>query len=99
MNKLQGVLDTVSVNDTRGIDLGHLLHIASGGEPNSVDTCIRMTEHLIKLGATNKNIIVPGFGMTETCAEAIFSQNCPDADVQAGNEFAALGTCVPGIDM
>lgn len=37
--------------------------------------------------------------MTETCAGAIFNRNCPDVDVQADTEFAALGTCVPGIEM
>ncbi|KAL8743968.1 MAG: hypothetical protein Q9190_003737 [Brigantiaea leucoxantha] len=97
--KLQGVLDTASVQDIQRIDLRHLLYIASGGEPNNIHTCARVTKHLIKLGVSNRNIITPGFGMTETCAGAIFNRNCPDVDIQAGSEFANLGTCVPGIDM
>ena len=97
--RLQSVLDAASAQNTQGIDLRHLLYLASGGEPNNVDTCIRVTEHLVKLGVPNKNIVTPGFGMTETCAGAIFNRNCPEIDIQAGNEFAALGTCIPGIEM
>lgn len=97
--KLQNVLDTASAEDTQCVDLRRLLYIASGGEPNNVDICARVSEHLVKLGALDKNIVTPGFGMTETCAGAIFNRNCPTIDIQAGSEFAALGTCVPGIDM
>ena len=97
--KLQSALETASTQETQLIDLSGLLYIASGGEPNNVETCARITEHLVKLGAPTKNIITPGFGMTETCAGAIFNRNCPDIDIKAGSEFAALGTCLPGIDM
>ncbi|KAL9608658.1 MAG: hypothetical protein Q9167_006525 [Letrouitia subvulpina] len=97
--KLKHVLDTVSSRDLQDINLHRLLYIASGGEPNSVNICAHLTEYLVKLGVLNKSIITPGFGMTETCAGAIFNRNCPDIDIQAGREFAALGTCLPGIDM
>lgn len=97
--KLQQVLDVAPASDTQGLDLRKLRYLISGGEPNSVDTCIRMSKHLQNLGATTENIITPGFGMTETCAGAIYSRNCPAVDAQAGTEFAALGTCVPGIEM
>lgn len=99
LHKLESALDTAKIQDTQGIDLCGLLYIASGGEPNNVDICARVTEHLLKLGAPNKNILTPGFGMTEICAGAIFNRNCPDIDMQAGRRFAALGRCVPGIDM
>lgn len=97
--KLQSVLDTAFAHDTQGIDLRHLLYIASGGEPNNVDTCARVTEHLVKLGVPKQNIVTPGFGMTETCAGATFNRNCPDIDIQAGSEFATLGTCIPGMEV
>ena len=97
--KLRCSLDTASIQDTQGIDLRRLLYITSGGEPNNVDTCARITEYLVTFGVPNESIIIPGFGMTETCAGAIFNRNCPGVDIQAGSEFAALGTCVPGIDM
>ncbi|KAL9592653.1 MAG: hypothetical protein Q9179_006499 [Wetmoreana sp. 5 TL-2023] len=99
LHRLQRTLDTASAQDTQGINLRHLLYIASGGEPNNVHVCNRVTEYLVKLGALSRNIVTPGFGMTETCAGAIFNRNCPSIDIQAGSEFAALGSCVPGIDM
>ena len=99
LHKLQNVLDTASAQETQSIDLSRLLYVASGGEPNNIDTCARVTKHLVRLGVPNKNTITPGFGMTETCAGAIFNRNCPDIDIEAGSDFAALGTCVPGIQM
>ena len=97
--KLQNVLDTATAQNTQSVDLGRLLYVASGGEPNNVDTCARVTKQLVRLGIPNKNTITPGFGMTETCAGAIFNRNCPDIDIEAGSDFAALGKCVPGIQM
>ncbi|KAM0793987.1 hypothetical protein BDR22DRAFT_877314 [Usnea florida] len=99
LHKLQNVLDTASAQDIQSIDLSRLLYVASGGEPNNVDTCARVTKHFVRLGVPNKNTITPGFGMTETCAGAIFNRKCPDIDIEAGSAFAALGTCVPGIQM
>ena len=99
LHKLQNFLDTASAQDTQGIDLSRLLYVASGGEPNNVDTCARVTKHLVRLGVPNKNTITPGFGMTETCAGAIFNRNCPNIDIEARSTFAALGTCAPGIQM
>jgi acyl-CoA synthetase (AMP-forming)/AMP-acid ligase II/thioesterase domain-containing protein len=97
--KLQQLLDNAQDSELQGINLRNLLYLISGGEPNSVETCVRMSEHLKRLGAPTANTITPGFGMTETCAGSIYSRNCPGGDVQAGTEFAALGTCVPGIRM
>ena len=97
--KLQQRLDAAMAHDTDGIDLHRLLYLISGGEPNNVNTCVRISEHLRKLGAPTIGTITPGFGMTETCAGSIYSRNCPDVDVHAGTEFAALGKCVPGIEM
>ena len=97
--KLQKFLDAAPARDSEGIDLDRLLYITSAGEPNNVDIGARVGDHLIKLGVPNKNIMTPGFGMTETCAGAISNQNCPDNHEQAVGEFAALGTCVSSIEM
>ncbi|KAI4147623.1 MAG: hypothetical protein LQ341_001750 [Variospora aurantia] len=99
LQKLQTVLDNASVRDLEGVNLGSLCYIASGGEPNNVGICARVIEHLLKLGGRETNIIRPGFGMTETCAGAIFNRECPIVDIDAGREFASLGMCVPGIEM
>ena len=99
LHKLQQRLDAALTHETDGIDLRHLLYLISGGEPNNVDTCFQLSKHLQKLGAPNGNTITPGFGMTETCAGSIYSRECPDVDVLTGTEFAALGSCIPGIEM
>ncbi|KAF2491170.1 putative polyketide synthase PksJ [Lophium mytilinum] len=97
--KLLQLLDTSTAADTHGIDLQELLYLISGGEPNSVSTCVQMSAHLQTLRAPTTTTITPGFGMTETCAGSIYSRTCPEIDVQTATEFTALGTCVPGIEM
>ncbi|KAI4179200.1 MAG: hypothetical protein L6R41_007983, partial [Letrouitia leprolyta] len=99
LRKLQQALDDSSIEETRGINLNGLLYIASGGEANKVDTCVRVNEHLMELACPQKSVIIPGFGMTETCAGAIFNTECPFVDIDARRDFASLGTCVPGIEM
>ena len=84
--------------EAKSWNLRCLQFIASGGEANVVDTCDAVSKLLVPFGAP-RNVITPGFGMTETCAGAIFNTNCPTYDVSQGNEFASLGTCVPGIEM
>ncbi|KAL8906483.1 MAG: hypothetical protein Q9207_002021 [Kuettlingeria erythrocarpa] len=99
LRRLQQVLDDASPDDTQDINLNSLQYIASGGEANSVRTCTRVTEHLIELGSPGSCIITPGFGMTETCAGAIFNRQSLDVDIEAGRDTASLGTCLPGIEM
>jgi acyl-CoA synthetase (AMP-forming)/AMP-acid ligase II/thioesterase domain-containing protein len=99
MAKLLQLLDSMPEANLQDIDLHELLYLISGGEPNRVDVCIRLSAHFQKLGAPMKNTIIPGFGATETCAGSIYSRNCPEVDVHNGTEFTALGTCVPGIKM
>lgn len=79
-------------------DLSTLAYIASGGEANGVKTCLAAQELLSKHGAPSK-VIVTGFGMTETCAGAIFNVNCPDEDIVQGRVMASLGQCMSGIEM
>ncbi|KIA75356.1 hypothetical protein HK57_00185 [Aspergillus ustus] len=79
-------------------DLSCLRCINSGGEPNKTRTCQEVSEALAQYGAPG-NIIVPGFGMTETCAGAIFNQHCPRYDLDHQLEFASVGRCMPGISI
>ena len=80
------------------LDLGCLQFLATGGEANVVETCAALSELLGRYGAP-RNVIVPGFGMTETCAGAIFNCQFPEYDLENGYEFASLGTCMPGIEL
>ena len=51
-----------------------------------------------KYGAP-ENVIIPGFGMTETCAGAVSNRNLPCYDICNGLEFASLGKCMPEVHM
>ncbi|KAI0474678.1 acyl-protein synthetase [Xylaria cf. heliscus] len=79
-------------------DLSNLTILASGGESNDIETCIAAAMLLEKYGAP-PNVVVPGFGMTETCAGAIFNLHCPQADIAHNRAVASLGKCIPGIEM
>lgn len=79
-------------------DLSHLVIVASGGEDNDVETCVAASTLFESLGAP-PNVITTGFGMTETCAGAIFNLECPDYDLRHARTIASLGTCMPGIEM
>lgn len=77
--------------------LSSLRALISGGESNMVTTCEALTKLLQHLGA-RKSFIRPGFGMTETCAGAIYNTvDCPVYDVGRKATFACLGECIPGI--
>lgn len=79
-----------------GWGLSCLKVIFSGGEANSLQTCINVTTHLIALGA-RRNVVSPGFGMTETCAGSMHNLCCPSYDIKMGFEFTTVGPCVPGM--
>ncbi|KAL4918429.1 hypothetical protein BDW62DRAFT_217613 [Aspergillus aurantiobrunneus] len=79
-------------------NLSCLRYVASGGESNMTKTCDDLSQ-LLKTFGTPVNVIVPGFGMTETCAGAIFNTNCPDYDKKRGLEYTSVGSCMPGISM
>jgi acyl-CoA synthetase (AMP-forming)/AMP-acid ligase II/thioesterase domain-containing protein len=79
-------------------DLRNLTVVTSGGEANDVLTCVAVSKLLERYGAAH-NVIVVGFGMTETCAGAIYNTECPDYDVANGHIIASLGRCMPGIEM
>ncbi|RAH78845.1 acetyl-CoA synthetase-like protein [Aspergillus japonicus CBS 114.51] len=94
--KLRATLE--NLQDTPQWDLSCLTYIASGGEANVTRTCAGISKLLVQHGAPS-NVIVPGFGMTETCAGAIFNTRCPEYDEQEKLEFAAVGQCMPGIQV
>ncbi|KAM7210182.1 acetyl-CoA synthetase-like protein [Rhypophila decipiens] len=80
------------------LDLSSLRCITSGGESLVVQTALSLLEYLTTYGCP-RNVLVPGFGMTETCAGSIHNSKFPDYDVDNGLSFASLGTCHQGIEM
>ena len=80
------------------LDLSCLKALISGGEANVVETCAALTEQLSKYGA-GRNVIRPGFGMTETCAGMIYGLACPSYDLLNSLEFASLGHPIPKTSM
>jgi thioesterase domain-containing protein/acyl carrier protein len=80
-------------------DLSSLTVVASGGEANDVKTAVAASALFERYGA-RRNVITPGFGMTETCAGAIYNMACPDYDIQhGGRAVASVGKCMKGIEM
>ncbi|KAI1338797.1 acetyl-CoA synthetase-like protein [Xylariaceae sp. FL0016] len=74
------------------------LFLDTGGEANVVEVCTALQAQLEKYGA-QKDVFVPSFGMTETCAGCIYNLKCPTYDRQNGLEFASLGEPMPGVNM
>ena len=97
--KIQKIFKDMDARETESIDLCNLRYVCSGGEPNNVEACSYVSQQLHLLGAPTENVVVPGFGMTETCAGCIFNTSFPDYDLKEGNEFAAIGFPVPGLEM
>ncbi|EYE89976.1 acetyl-CoA synthetase-like protein [Aspergillus ruber CBS 135680] len=79
-------------------DLSCLKYIASGGEANVVKTCDVVSQLLSQCSAP-VHVIVPGFGMTETCACFIFKTKCPTYNKERSLEFTSVGACMPCINM
>lgn len=89
---------TSSPSLAQEVDLSCLRRLNSGGEANLTETGSRLDAALQSLGA-GADLLVPGFGMSETCAGAIYSCKGLEYDVARNQEFATLGKCVPGLTM
>ncbi|PYH88927.1 acetyl-CoA synthetase-like protein [Aspergillus ellipticus CBS 707.79] len=97
LGKIRATLQEMS-NGSAPWDLSCLYCINSGGEANVTRTCEEVAAQLVRYGAP-QNVIAPGFGMTETCAGAIFNTTFPEYDREQQLELASLGVCMPGIQM
>ncbi|ROV87602.1 hypothetical protein VSDG_09605 [Cytospora chrysosperma] len=96
---LAKLISAVKPSDTdAALDLSHLVSLISGGEANDVATCVAISELLGKFGA-RRNVLTPGFGMTETCAGSIYNLDCPDSDITEKRTVSCLGKCIPGMQM
>lgn len=95
---LTQVRDALAANPSLQADLSHLKSINSGGEANVVATIDGLTRELRRFNI-QREVISPGFGMTETCAGCVHARASPSYDLSKGLEFACLGPCIPGIKM
>jgi acyl-CoA synthetase (AMP-forming)/AMP-acid ligase II/thioesterase domain-containing protein len=93
--RLEEALKPRTMNQEK-FDLSSLVHLVSGGEANLVATVRSLTSLLQKHGVSGK-IIRPGFGMTETCAGAIYNMNCPESGDVSPAQFCSLGKAIPGM--
>ncbi|KAI1089147.1 acetyl-CoA synthetase-like protein [Rostrohypoxylon terebratum] len=96
--KLVKECDSPDKPPSRHWDLSNLTVLASGGEANDTRTCAAASALFAKYGASPA-VITPGFGMTETCAGAIFNLDCPRSDLEKARSIASVGRCMPGIEM
>lgn len=88
-------LPTTQLPDIR---LPQGLKIVSGGESTNTAACATLVrEYLVKLGA-EENVIIPGFGLSETCAGVFFNFDFPRGDLAALRQFGAHGLPIPGIE-
>jgi len=87
--QINGALQTSEMSDR--IDLSCLRRIVTGGEANVVETGKRFLDLLAQ------NVLWPAFGMTETCAASVYSQEFPDRDLN--REFGAVGLPINGLEV
>lgn len=92
------IRDSLMTNPSFKTDISSLRCLISGGESNPTITCSELTKEFQRLGST-REVIRPGFGMTETCAGSIYSRSCPSYDIAQSVDFASLGTCIPDMEM
>lgn len=97
--KLKGSIEANDPKIDKDLDLSCLLYLTSGGESIHTETCNAVAYLLYHKYGAPKNVIIPGFGMTETCADAILNIDFPSYDVRNDLEFASFGKCMPGIHM
>lgn len=71
-------------------DLSALRVVVSGGEANTVSTGVAFNALMQRLGAP-ASVLVPAFGMTETCAGSIYNHDFPELEKKAGLDFCAVG--------
>ncbi|MES4908380.1 MULTISPECIES: non-ribosomal peptide synthetase [unclassified Streptomyces] len=76
------------------LDLSRVRHIISGGEATVTATVRNFLDALSPYGL-REDVIVPAFGMTETCAGSIFNRDFATQDLET--EFPPLGRPVRGL--
>nr|WP_311203310.1 non-ribosomal peptide synthetase [Streptomyces gossypii] len=78
------------------VDLSGVRYIISGGEATVTATVRTFVDALSPYGL-RQDVIVPAFGMTETCAGSVFNRELATRDLET--EFPPLGRPVRGLRM
>lgn len=78
----------------QGVDLSGVRYIISGGEATVTATVRDFLAALAPYGLRG-DVVVPAFGMTETCAGSVFNRELTSRDMDT--EFAPLGHPVRGL--
>lgn len=94
--ELQAAFDANAERTDLALDLSSLKRIVTGGEANVVETGRRFLELLAPHGLA-RNALWPAFGMTETCAASVYSDEFPEFDAE--HEFAAVGRPIAGMTL
>ena len=89
-------IDTRSTNID--FDLSCLKALMCGGEANVVSNLDALSDLLSQFGV-KPGFLRPGFGLTETCAASFYGRDCPSYDIERGLEYAATGSCIPGMEL
>ncbi|MGI5350637.1 alpha/beta fold hydrolase [Streptomyces sp. CA-250714] len=76
------------------VDLSKVRYIISGGEATVTATVRTFLDSLSRYGL-RRDVIVPAFGMTETCAGSVFNRDFATRDLET--EFPPLGRPVRGL--
>ncbi|MER5850832.1 non-ribosomal peptide synthetase [Streptomyces sp. NPDC002012] len=78
------------------LDLSHVRHIISGGEATVTATVRSFLAALAPYGLRG-DVVVPAFGMTETCAGSVFNRDFAARDL--ASEFPPLGRPARGLEI
>ncbi|KAG6364321.1 hypothetical protein INS49_005921 [Diaporthe citri] len=78
-------------------DLSNLFILGSGGEANDTVAAVAVSELLQRHGPADA--LLPGFGVTETCAGCLYSKDCPAYDVVSSRQQVSLGEPTAGVEM
>lgn len=101
LGQINAVLEDGKDIKGRGLkdcDLSCVRQIITGGEANVVETAVRFATLLEPYGML-RAALWPGFGMTETCAGVIYSNDFPDIDAAAAREFSSFALPIEGIEI
>ncbi|ORY60864.1 uncharacterized protein BCR38DRAFT_300109, partial [Pseudomassariella vexata] len=80
------------------LNLSKLRAVISGGEANVVSTGLAFNAAMRSLGAV-QDVLVPAFGMTETCGGCSYNREFPDRETRLGLQFCSSGKTISALQI